>query len=95
MLDKCFYCDDTGYIPSELEGIPHQMCPYCEIGQAVIKGYNRARDIGIQACDTLGEAKDQRIKELEDLLDEFADAPGCMRVPDWVVLKCEQALKGE
>jgi len=36
----------------------------------------------------------ERIKELEDLLDEFADAPGCMHVPDWIVIKCEQALKG-
>lgn len=64
MEDKCFYCGDTGHIHTE-DDIPDQMCPNCEIGQAVIKGYNHARDIGIQACETLEAAKDERIKELE------------------------------
>jgi len=36
----------------------------------------------------------KRIKELEGILKEFADAPQCMHVPNWVVIKCEQALKG-
>jgi hypothetical protein len=70
MADECFYCGDTGYIPGqegEMPGdkLPDQMCPHCEIGQAVIKGFNAARDIGIQACDTLEAAKNKRIKELE------------------------------
>lgn len=65
--DKCFYCDDTGYISQK--GMPDQMCPHCEIGQAVIKGYNKARDIGIQANETLQaaneqlQAKNKRLKE--------------------------------
>ena len=68
MDDKCFYCHDTGYIHTD-DDIPDQMCPNCEIGQAVIKGYNAAREIGIQACDTLEAAKNERIKELEALRD--------------------------
>jgi hypothetical protein len=39
-MAKCFYCNDTGSIKSK--DIPDQMCPYCEIGQAVTKGYNKA-----------------------------------------------------
>ena len=64
MDDKCFYCHDTGYIHTD-DDIPDQMCPYCEIGQAVIKGYNAARKLGIQACDTLEVAKNKQIKDLE------------------------------
>lgn len=64
MKDECFYCYDMGYIHTE-DDIPDQMCPNCEIGQAVIKGYNVARELGIQACNTLEAAKDKRIKELE------------------------------
>ena len=40
------------------------------------------------------EVKGERIKELEGLLKEFADSPQCMHVPNWVVIKCENALKG-
>lgn len=72
MSNECFYCHDTGYIHTEND-IPDQMCPNCEIGQAVIKGYNAARDIGIKACDTLEEAKNQRIKELENEKNELAN----------------------
>lgn len=64
MADECFYCYDTGYIHTE-DDIPDQMCPNCEIGQAVIRGYNAARKIGIQACDTLEAAKDEQIQELK------------------------------
>ena len=64
MDDKCFYCGDTGYIHTD-DDIPDQMCPNCEIGQAVIKGFNAAREIGIQACETLEAAKNEQIKELE------------------------------
>jgi len=34
-----------------------------------------------------------RIQELEGVLKEFADSPQYMHVPNWVVIKCEQALK--
>ena len=64
MSDKCLHCDNTGYIHTE-DDIPDQMCPNCEIGQAVIKGYNKARDIGIQACETLEATKNKQIKRLE------------------------------
>ena len=72
MDDKCFYCHDTGYIHTD-DDIPDQMCPNCEIGQAVIKGYNMARDLGVQACDTLEAAKNERIKELEGKIERAKD----------------------
>lgn len=71
--DKCFYCHDTGYISQK--GMPDQMCPHCEIGQAVIKGYNKARDFGIQANETLQAANDQlqaKNKELRENITHHA-----------------------
>ena len=94
MSDKCLHCDNTGYIHTE-DDIPDQMCPNCEIGQAVIKGYNKARDIGIQACETLEATKNKRIKGLESVLREIAKSPQYRHAPNWVVIKCVQALKGQ
>lgn len=39
----CFYCDDIGEIPTLVKGVPDQMCPHCEIGQAMFRGYNKAK----------------------------------------------------
>ena len=58
--------------------------------QERIEELETAKTIGIQACDLLKE----RIEELGTILKEFADAPQCMHVPNWVVIKCEKALKG-
>lgn len=85
---KCFYCGNTGYIHTE-DDIPDQMCPYCEIGQAVIKGFNAARDIGIQANKRL-ENENKRLKEA---MKEIAKSPQWRRVPNWVIIKIEQTLK--
>ena len=40
------------------------------------------------------KAKDKRIKKLETVLREIAKSPQYRHVPNWVVIKCEQALKG-
>ena len=107
MDDKCFYCGDTGYIHTN-DDIPDQMCPYCEIGQAVIKGYNYARELGVQACDTLEAAKNKRIKELETALESIwpfveedfpkgtGDNHGTCATDSYVLAarQIEQALKG-
>ncbi len=37
---------------------------------------------------------DEQIKELEDVLRKIAKSPQYRHVPAWVVIKCEQALKG-
>ena len=36
----------------------------------------------------------KRTEELEDVLKEIAKSPQYRHVPNWVVIKCEQALKG-
>lgn len=72
MADRCIHCNRTGYIPQE--GLPDQMCPHCEIGRAIIKGYNAARTIGIQAADTLRAANEQlqdENKMLRKKVDDF------------------------
>lgn len=74
MVNKCLYCSNTGYIPDRTGY--DQMCPYCEIGQAVIKSYNKARDIGIQAYDTLlvENTKNKRLKAMyEAAKDDLED----------------------
>jgi len=53
--------------------------------------------LGCAEHDKLAEiskAQSERIKELEAIIKSFADAPQCMHVPNWVVIKCENALKG-
>jgi len=97
MSNKCSYCGSTGYIHTE-DDIPDQMCPNCVIGQAVIEGYNHAREIGIQACDTLEAAKDERIEELEELLIEYGNhKEGCIANTVGNHCNCgfEQALKAK
>lgn len=93
MEDRCFYCNDTGYIHTE-DDIPDQMCPNCEIGQAVIKGYNAAIDIGIQARDTLREAKTERIKELEAALQKYGEHQTGCNLGDACICGLNKALKG-
>ena len=36
----------------------------------------------------------ERIKELEKVLREIAKSPQYRHAPNWVVIKCEQSLKG-
>ncbi len=61
--DKCFYCNGTGYIKGKEvvpgDKLPDQMCPYCEIGQAVIKGYDKANSI------QLGNYEELKTKSIE------------------------------
>lgn len=80
--DKCFYCDDTGYIPQQ-EGIPDQMCPNCGMGQAVIKGFNAARDIGIQANETLRAANEQLREFIKELQKSSGELSGWAAAINW------------
>lgn len=90
MADEYFYCYDTGYIHTN-DDIPDQMCPYCEIGQAVIKGFNAARELGVQACDTLEATKNERIKELSAELEQHRWIPvneGLPEKPGYYLIIC-------
>ena len=51
-------------------------------------------DLTVQNLYKANKQQQKRIKELEAIIKSFADAPQCMHVPNWVVIKCENALKG-
>jgi len=54
---ECFYCKDTGIIEgTEVvpgDKLPDQICPNCEIGQAVLKGKRMAEAVQLAELEAL------------------------------------------
>ncbi|MCJ7483922.1 MAG: hypothetical protein MUO31_13265 [Thermodesulfovibrionales bacterium] len=63
MSNECFYCKDTGIIKgTEVvpgDKLPDQICPNCEIGQAVLKGKRMAESVQLAEYAALKASHDR------------------------------------
>lgn len=59
LRSECLHCHLTGWIHTD-DDVPDQMCPYCFVGKAVIKIYEKATKVLLGRHEELLKAEKQR-----------------------------------
>jgi len=94
-LRPCLHCQHTGWIHTD-DDIPNQMCPYCFVGKAVIKCYDKTTKVQLGDYNKLkekAESHDDLLAACEkfptaNMFSLFADfAEECFTKPSMAVYR--------